>query len=84
VGKDYASTLSSIKERQAVFFGRGSSCENPVLLKLNDRDEFRNCFRRIYPPFIPLPSLEESTSATSSDETITTTSWDDFDDDIPY
>jgi hypothetical protein len=50
VGKDYAETLSSLPERQAVFFGRASSCENPVLIRLNDRDTFRQAFRTKFPP----------------------------------
>lgn len=50
VGRDYAETLSSLPERQAVFFGRASSCENPVLIRLNDRDEFRKAFRAKFPP----------------------------------
>ena len=50
VGRDYAETLSSLPERQAVFFGRASSCENPVLIRLNDRDTFRQAFRAKFPP----------------------------------
>jgi len=50
VGRDYADTLSSLPERQAVFFGRASSCENPVLIRLNDRDSFRSAFRAKFPP----------------------------------
>lgn len=50
VGRDYAETLSSLPERQAVFFGRASSCENPVLIRLNDRDTFRQTFRAKFPP----------------------------------
>lgn len=50
VGRDYAETLSSLPERQAVFFGRASSCENPVLICLNDRDTFRKTFRAQFPP----------------------------------
>lgn len=45
VGRDYADTLSSLPERHAVLFGRASSCENPVLIQLNDRDTFRKAFR---------------------------------------
>lgn len=44
VGRDYAAMLSSIPERHAVFFGKASSCENPVLIRLNDRDQFRQVF----------------------------------------
>ena len=50
VGRDYASALSSIPERQAVFFGKASSCENPVLIRLNDQDQFRQVFRAEHPP----------------------------------
>jgi uncharacterized protein len=50
VGREYADSLSSLHERQAVFFGRASSCENPVLISLNDRNEFRNIFRAKFPP----------------------------------
>ena len=49
IGRDYAETLSSLPERQAVFFGRASSCENPVLIRLNDRDEFKRIFREKFP-----------------------------------
>lgn len=52
VGRDYAETLSSLPERHAVFFGRASSCENPVLIELNDRDEFKKAFRQKFPPLI--------------------------------
>ena len=50
VGRDYAETLSSLPERQAVFYGRASSCENPVLIRLNDKDVFRKTFRTKFPP----------------------------------
>jgi len=45
LGSEYASKLPSLKERQAVFFGRASSCENPVMIRLNDQGEFRRIFR---------------------------------------
>ena len=45
VGKEYASKLPSLKERHAVFFGRASSCENPVMIRLNDQSDFRRVFR---------------------------------------
>jgi hypothetical protein len=45
IGHDYAESLSSIKERRAVVFGRGSSCDNPVLMEVNDREEFLRTFR---------------------------------------
>lgn len=78
IGRDYAQSLSSVKERHAVFFGRGSSCENPVLMKVNDRDEFRRIYREAHrPPVFPqpeaaLPVAEEQQTATE------------FDDEIPF
>lgn len=50
IGADYASSLSSLSERQAVFFGKASSCENPILIQLNDREKFLEVFRADYPP----------------------------------
>jgi hypothetical protein len=44
IGREYAATLSSIGERHAVLFGRASSCENPILIRLNDRDQFKAAF----------------------------------------
>jgi DNA helicase HerA-like ATPase len=41
LGREYADMLPTLRERHAVLFGRASSCENPVLLRLNDRDEFK-------------------------------------------
>lgn len=45
IGKGYSNILSSLEERHAVFFGKASSCDNPVLIRLNDRDDFRRSFR---------------------------------------
>lgn len=56
VGRDYADILSSLPERYAVFFGRASSCENPVLIQLNDRNAFRKIFRAKFPPPVNAPA----------------------------
>src|SRR5690606_25431350 len=45
IGNDYAASLASLQPRHAVFYGKASSCENPVLIKLNDREEFLRIFR---------------------------------------
>jgi hypothetical protein len=50
IGAEYADSLSALSERQAVFFGKASSCENPVLIQLNDRDSFVHTFRADNPP----------------------------------
>lgn len=62
IGGDYASVLSALPERHAVFFGKASSCENPVLIRLNDRDKFLAVFRKQFPP-PALPPEEETPEA---------------------
>jgi hypothetical protein len=49
LGGTYADILPSLKERHAIFFGRASSCENPVLIELNDREIFMEVFRAQQP-----------------------------------
>lgn len=69
VGRDYASALSSIPERHAVFFGKASSCENPVLIRLNNQDEFRQVFRATYPPAqLPVSELPVDEAIPAADE----------------
>jgi hypothetical protein len=53
IGKEYAGSLSSLTERHAVLFGKASSCENPILIRLNDREKFIKVFREKHqpPPF---------------------------------
>jgi hypothetical protein len=45
IGGDYAGVLSTLEDRNAIVFGRASSCRNPVLIRLNNRDDFRLIFR---------------------------------------
>jgi hypothetical protein len=45
IGREYASLLPSLPERNAIFFGRASSSENPVQVELNDRAVFVAAFR---------------------------------------
>ena len=45
IGNDYSSVLSTLQDRHAIFFGRASSCNDPVLIRLNDRDRFLEVFR---------------------------------------
>lgn len=45
LGNTYASKLPTLMERHAVVFGKASSCENPVLIRLNDQNDFRRDFR---------------------------------------
>jgi hypothetical protein len=84
IGHDYARSLSAIPERHAVFFGKASSCENPVLIRLNDRDDFRRAFRAVYPP-PQLPAAGNQRAPGSPSKVVVdqhTTQ--DFDDPIPF
>lgn len=45
IGSEYARILPTLKERHAVFFGKASSCDDPVLIRLNDRNKFLEAFR---------------------------------------
>lgn len=49
IGDDYAGVLSNLEDRHAVIFGRASSCRDPVLARLNDRDKFLAMFRNTQP-----------------------------------
>lgn len=49
IGDDYAGVLCNLEDRHAVIFGRGSSCHDPVLIRLNDRDKFLKVFRKTEP-----------------------------------
>lgn len=55
IGRDYAGVLPSLEARHAVIFGKASSCENPVLVRLNDRQPFLDAFRAEH-PVQPLPA----------------------------
>jgi DNA helicase HerA-like ATPase len=46
IGEDYAAIISALEDRYAVIFGRASSCNDPVLIRLNDRDDFLRVFRK--------------------------------------
>lgn len=45
IGSDYSGVLSTLDDRHAIVFGRASSCRDPVLVRLNDRDDFLTIFR---------------------------------------
>ena len=64
IGKEYANMLPAIQERQAVFFGRASCCENPVMIQLNDRADFTRVFRSASPPSLTSAASEEDNSET--------------------
>ena len=53
LGRSYADVLPNLSERHAIFFGRASQCENPVLMRANDRAAFVQAFRAAHPPAAP-------------------------------
>jgi hypothetical protein len=68
IGKEYAGVLPAMAERQAVFFGKASACENPVLIRLNDQADFRDAFRNKHPPPVLPPLPQPAAAPESSDE----------------
>lgn len=79
LGPDYAHVLPSLEERHVVFFGKASSCENPVLMKINNRDDFIARFRIKHPtpdkpPAACIPGAIEKLQIEKSGE----------EDDIPF
>ena len=50
IGDDYSGVLSTLEDRHAILFGRASSCQDPVLIRLNDRPDFIRAFRDQTPP----------------------------------
>ena len=50
IGSDYATHLPSMEARHAVVFGKASTCDNPVIIRLNNRDDFVATFRPENPP----------------------------------
>ncbi len=49
IGLKYSNKLPTLKERQAVVYGRASSCENPVMIRLNNHEDFVRIFRKRKP-----------------------------------
>jgi uncharacterized protein len=76
IGSDYAGVLPSLEARHAVVFGKSSSCENPVLVRLNDRADFVEKFRQENPvPGLP-PIVQDGSRGDVAP--------DDVNDDIPF
>jgi DNA helicase HerA-like ATPase len=70
VGDDYSSVLSSLEDRHAILYGRASSCQDPVLIRLNDRQDFVHAFREHPTPTQSSGATDASTS-TASGEVVT-------------
>ena len=63
IGGEYARMLPSLQARNAVFFGKASSCDNPVAIRLNDRDNFLRIFRAVTEPVTPEVRADENDNA---------------------
>jgi uncharacterized protein len=50
LGNSYAGVLPTLEDRQAVIYGRASSCKSPILVRLNDRSSFLGGFRTSVAP----------------------------------
>jgi len=50
-----------------VVFGKASSCENPVLIRQNDQEAFRQRFRPAHPPRTPAPIAAPEGEANDQD-----------------
>jgi uncharacterized protein len=82
IGGEYADILPGLEERHAVFFGKASSCENPILIRLNDQADFRATFRHVHPP--PAVPTPPAASPSPAPEATPPASADPDDDQIPF
>lgn len=84
IGRDYTESLSSIQERHAVLFGKASSCENPILIRLNNTEAFRSVFRAIHPPPEPKPPIASAMASAEAAAFVAAGGGEEFDDDISF
>jgi hypothetical protein len=61
VGPAHAALLATLGDRTAVVFGRASSCNSPIILRLNNAEDFREAFWENCVVAVPVtePSLFE-------------------------
>lgn len=65
LGRSYAESLHNLQPQQAVLFGKASSCENPVLIGLNNRDKFKATFRQKNSPPALAVAPQQAAASTS-------------------
>jgi len=44
IGSDYAALLATLQDRHCVAFGRGLNMQTPLIIKLNDQEDFMSNF----------------------------------------
>ena len=91
IGGEYTEVLTGLKDRHAVIFGRASSSDQPVIIRLNERDDFVSGFE--IPPNlkdIKVPDFNETERGDDSENNEDTSSTDSetknekSDEDLPF
>jgi len=59
IGEEYTDVLTGLKDRHAVIFGRASSSNQPIIIRLNDRDNFVQEFNVPDMKTITVPNFNE-------------------------
>jgi len=59
IGDDYSGVLTTLEDRHSIVFGKASSCQTPVIVRLNDRDEFVREFRNNQAQQDAVPVVDE-------------------------
>lgn len=82
IGPTYAQLLASLRDRQAVIFGRASSCNSPLIIDLNDSSAFLDGFWNERRGAVPAtqPPAQAAAPAAEADENPRIQP----DDDIPF
>ena len=70
IGASHAQLLAALPERHAVAFGRASSCNAPIIIKLNDAEDLRQGFWAPQLPAIPATSPPSAVVAGLEDEDV--------------
>jgi hypothetical protein len=63
VGPTHARLIASLEDREAVVFGRASSCTAPIMLRLNDAEEFRRGYWNEHVQDVPVSVPPEDAPA---------------------
>lgn len=72
IGSTYSQLLASLQDREAVVFGRASSCASPLVVGLNDKDSLLEHYWAGKAPDVPVTggdlNVEEGPTGTGSTE----------------
>jgi hypothetical protein len=88
VGPAHAALLATLGDRTAVVFGRASSCNSPIIVRLNDAEDFNEGFWRNCIGTVPVTEVSMFEAPAEDDEEpeqdVDAPSQLDGDDDIPF